>query len=394
MNALAWGAKVSPEFRDKARAIAARIGTEPSSLMACIAFETGKTFSPKARNPQSSATGLIQFMRSTAESLGTTVEELAGMSAEAQLSFVYDYLRPFTGRVSELGDLYMAILYPPAVGKPDDFAVFENASAAYRANAGLDFNHDGVITKRECVSVVEKVLAEGLQVGNRAFEQAPDVQPIPLPAEEPPSQPTEETAVPFPAIVLGLIQAAASVLPVIAQIKGDKSQTAATQNLAVASKVLDVVATTVGAVNQQQAVEIITQNPEAAKKADDAIRAQFFDLLAFAKEQDAIAWERTEKSVAEARSFAERMTSGEGWRAIGYGALIGFLAVLIIGGSGWMFNNVLFADREQFDDSTRSGIIETMKTIAIFVVGFFFGSSATSRQTGEALRNIAQGKSQ
>ena len=71
MSALAWGAKVSPEFREKVRSIAARIGTEPSSLMACIAFETGRTFSPKARNPGSSATGLIQFMANTAKSSPT-----------------------------------------------------------------------------------------------------------------------------------------------------------------------------------------------------------------------------------------------------------------------------------------------------------------------------------
>lgn len=199
MTALAWGARVSPEFRDKARTIAARLGTEPSSLMACIAFETGRTFSPKARNPGSSATGLIGFMRDTARSLGTSVEALAEMTAEEQLAFVHDYLRPFTGRVSELGDLYMAILYPPAVGQPDDFAVFENATKAYQANAGLDFNHDGQITKRECVSIVEKLLAEGLQVGNRAFEPQPDVPVVELqPAAPIEDRPQPPAAVPAP----------------------------------------------------------------------------------------------------------------------------------------------------------------------------------------------------
>ncbi|MCU0501531.1 MAG: hypothetical protein MUC51_07150, partial [Anaerolineae bacterium] len=96
------------------------------------------------------------------------------------------------------------------------------------------------------------------------------------------------------------------MLPVIAQIKGDKSQSSATQNVAVAGKILDVVATTVGAVNQQQAVEIVQQDPAARQKADEAIRAQFFDLLKYAQEQETIAWERTEKSVGDARSFAEK----------------------------------------------------------------------------------------
>ena len=284
MNALAWGAKVSPEFRDKARAIAARIGTEPSSLMACIAFETGKTFSPKARNPGSSATGLIQFMRDTARSLGTSIEALAEMTAEEQLSFVYDYLRPFTGRVSELGDLYMAILYPPAVGKPDDFAVFENASKAYQANAGLDFNHDGVITKRECVSIVEKVLAEGLQVGNRAFESQPDVPTIPLnevtpaegrvppqPADEPqPEQPKEK---PMPLPILALVSAfgplIAEMIPQVAKLFDRKAETP--EKIAAAQKVIETITAASGSAGVDEAVSKMQSSPEVLATVKAAV---------------------------------------------------------------------------------------------------------------------------
>ncbi len=174
---------------------------------------------------------------------------------------------------------------------------------------------------------------------------------------------------PIPAIVLGLLQAAASVLPVIAQIRGDKTQSSSTQNLAIASRVLDVVTTSVGAVNQQAAVEAVTTDPVARAKADEALKAQFFDLLKFAQEQESVAWDRGEKSTAEARSFAERMTAGEGWRAIGYGALIGLLAVLIIGGSGVVFSFVLFSPNDLFDSSVRAGIIETIKAIVILIVG-------------------------
>jgi hypothetical protein len=49
--------------------------------MACMAFEKGETFSPCVKNPGSSATGLIQFMSSTAKSLGTTTNDLCKMSA-------------------------------------------------------------------------------------------------------------------------------------------------------------------------------------------------------------------------------------------------------------------------------------------------------------------------
>jgi lysozyme len=200
----------------------------------------------------------------------------------------------------------------------------------------------------------------------------------------------KESPMPIPAIVLGLIQAAASVLPVIAQIKGDKSQSSATQNVAVAGKILDVVATTVGAVNQQQAVEIVQQDPAARQKADEAIRAQFFDLLKYAQEQETIAWERTEKSVGDARSFAEKMLGKEGWQSIGFGALIGVLAILIIVGAGWMLWRL--AELATTDQTTRGLIVGAAIAMLGQVVSYFFGSSSSSRQSGEALRNIAQGK--
>jgi ElaB/YqjD/DUF883 family membrane-anchored ribosome-binding protein len=205
-----------------------------------------------------------------------------------------------------------------------------------------------------------------------------------------PQEPPKESPMPIPAIILGLIQAAASVLPVIAQIKGDKTQSTATQNINVASKVLDVVATTVGAVNQQQAVEIIQQDPAAARKAEDALRAQFFDLLAYAKEQDAANWERGEKSVADARGFGERMLGKEGWAGIGFGALIGLLSILIIVGAGWMLWRL--AELATTDQTTRGLIVGAAIAMLGQVVSYFFGSSSSSRQSGEALRNIAQGK--
>ena len=197
---------------------------------------------------------------------------------------------------------------------------------------------------------------------------------------------------PIPAIILGLIQAAASVLPVIAQIRGDKTQSSAVQNTAIASKVLDVVATTVGAVNQQQAVEMVTQDPIAREKADAAIRAQFFDLMKFAQEQETAAWERGEKSVADARSFAEKMLGQEGWQSIGFGALIGVLAILIIVGAGWMLWRL--AELATTDQTTRGLIVGAAIAMLGQVVSYFFGSSSSSRQSGEALRNIAQGKGQ
>jgi peptidoglycan hydrolase-like protein with peptidoglycan-binding domain len=163
-GALAWGAKVTPAFKQRVRQISAKLGCDANDLMSCMAFESGETFSPSARNAQSGATGLIQFMPSTAEGLGTTTEKLAAMTAVAQLDFVERYFSGFHG-LRTLEDLYMAILWPRAVGKPDDFVLFAAPTKAYQQNQGLDKDKDGKVTKREAASAVRQRLVKGLGAG-------------------------------------------------------------------------------------------------------------------------------------------------------------------------------------------------------------------------------------
>ncbi len=159
---LAWGARVSPAFRAKVRKIAAGLGCEPNYLMACMAFESGETFSPKVLNAAGSgAVGLIQFMPSTAKGLGTTSAALAAMTAEDQLEFVEKY---FKGQppVRTLEDVYMAILWPRAVGKPNGYVLFAAPSVQYHLNRGLDRDRDGAVTKAEAAAAVGAKLAKGL----------------------------------------------------------------------------------------------------------------------------------------------------------------------------------------------------------------------------------------
>lgn len=163
---LAWGAKVSPEFRRKAREIAGNLSCDPSDLMSCIAWESARSFRPDVQNlAGSGAVGLIQFMPSTAAELGTTSDALAHMTAEAQLDFVARYFAPFKARLQDVADLYMAILWPSAVGKANSYVLFDKADAAhparYRQNAGLDVNRDGQVTKREASMKVLAMKGEG-----------------------------------------------------------------------------------------------------------------------------------------------------------------------------------------------------------------------------------------
>lgn len=168
---LAWGARVSAEFREKTRSIAARIGVPTGALMTCMAWETGRTFNPAVLNRAGSgAVGLIQFMPATARALGTSSEALARMSAVDQLDYVERYFQQphLRGRLGNLGDLYMAILWPAGVSQPDSYVLWDRGSrpTTYRQNAGLDANGDGRITRAEATAKVAALLTEGLQPGN------------------------------------------------------------------------------------------------------------------------------------------------------------------------------------------------------------------------------------
>lgn len=169
VSPLAWGARVSPEFRAKVRAISGRLGCAPDDLMSCMAWESGRTFSASEKNlAGSGAIGLIQFMPSTAASLGTTTAALALLTPEAQLDWVEKYFEPYKGKLSTLADLYMAILWPAGVGQPLSYVLWDQNTrpVTYRENAGLDVNHDGIITKAECSVKLYAIQAEGRLPGN------------------------------------------------------------------------------------------------------------------------------------------------------------------------------------------------------------------------------------
>lgn len=164
---LIWGARVSQAFRVKVREIADRLQLDPNWLMAVMGFETGYTFSPSARNPGSSATGLIQFIGPTARSLGTTTAQLSRMTDVAQLDYVEAYYQNYAGSIGDLGDAYMAVLWPVGIGRPDSYVLWERDSgpyqATYAANSGLDVGNKGYITKGDAVSSVNTSYQRGQQ---------------------------------------------------------------------------------------------------------------------------------------------------------------------------------------------------------------------------------------
>lgn len=168
-NMLAWGAKVSSTFRDRVRWIAADLKMDANYIMAAIAWESGEKFTANVKNMAGSgATGLIQFMPTTAIELGTTVSKLAAMTAEDQLNFVYKYFvlqQKRHGALVTLEDVYMSILWPSAIGKDASYVLFDKGKSptAYRQNAGLDKNNNGQVTKYEAAAHVREKLEKGLK---------------------------------------------------------------------------------------------------------------------------------------------------------------------------------------------------------------------------------------
>jgi hypothetical protein len=166
---IAWGRKVSQDFRYRVIDIAIDLNIPVDFLMACMAFESGRSFRADKKNlAGSGATGLIQFMPSTAIALGTTTADLAKMSAEDQLHYVHKYFLPYRHKLKTIDDVYMAILWPKAIGEPDDYVLFDIVSkpTTYRQNASLDFDHDGKITKAEASARVRAELQRGFDPAN------------------------------------------------------------------------------------------------------------------------------------------------------------------------------------------------------------------------------------
>jgi hypothetical protein len=161
---IAWGAIVSPAFKAKLIEISQSIGIDPNYLISAIAFETGETFSPSIRN-RSGATGLIQFMPDTAVELGTSTADLAVMTAENQMDYVEKYFNPYKSMLETIEDVYMAILWPTAIGKPNSWVLFSRPSAQYDRNSGLDTNKDGNITKEKAAAMVKAKLLKGRGAG-------------------------------------------------------------------------------------------------------------------------------------------------------------------------------------------------------------------------------------
>lgn len=187
---------VTQAFVDKVEAIAARIGTKPEYLMAVMSFESGQSFRPDIRNAAGSgATGLIQFIPSTAQGLGTSTQALSRMSAVEQLDYVEKYFQTYKGeRLSTLEGLYTTVLAGHPRTDPNTTLFDRGDGLAYSQNAGLDTNRDGRITSGEATNRVRQQATTPLPPpGGTVANPGPSPGPAPAPSPGPSPSPSGGT---------------------------------------------------------------------------------------------------------------------------------------------------------------------------------------------------------
>jgi len=149
-------------FKEKVKEVASALGINANSLMMVMAHESG--LKPWAQNTafpfkDGLATGLIQFIPSTARHLGTSEQALKSMSNVDQMYYVYKYYEPYKkflksdSLLDEYTKLYLITFYPNAGGtlggtleKPD---TWEFPDVVYRNNPIFDHNKDGKLTIKD-----------------------------------------------------------------------------------------------------------------------------------------------------------------------------------------------------------------------------------------------------
>lgn len=151
-------------FLAKLAEISAKLKVVPDWLMVVFKIESGVNH--RAVNAISGATGLIQFMPTTAAGLGTSTAALRSMSNVQQLDFVYQYFKPYAGRINSILDLYTITFFPRALGKPDNYVLQTDTISAgtiAAQNKPYDINQDKQITLKELQdSITKRIPSEAL----------------------------------------------------------------------------------------------------------------------------------------------------------------------------------------------------------------------------------------
>ena len=148
-------------FESKVRDISSRLGIDPNWIMHVMYLESG--LNHRIQNTTypvdgGYATGLIQFIPSTARSLGTTADKIRAMTNVQQLA-------PYRSKLQSFIDVYFTVFFPAAAGKPKEW-VFQTAKISAHSvaasNPVFDLNKDGKLSVAEVEQAMMKKVPAAL----------------------------------------------------------------------------------------------------------------------------------------------------------------------------------------------------------------------------------------
>ena len=105
----------------------------------------------KAINKKSKAVGLIGFLPKTAKRLGTSTEQILEMSNRDQILLTYKYFKSVSKgkKLKGMCNVYLAVLYPDAVNKTEEYVIGKKGSYTVKWNKALDLDNDSIITVKD-----------------------------------------------------------------------------------------------------------------------------------------------------------------------------------------------------------------------------------------------------
>jgi len=146
-------------FLEKIKSISSALNLNYIDMLACMNLETGGTFDPAITNSLG-YTGLIQFGRDACRACGTTTTAIKELTRQDQCDYVLKYFQinqlNQKAPTPRLVDIYLTILWPAAVGKPDEYIVFQPGSAAQKANPSFDTAKKGYTTVADVAAAIQK----------------------------------------------------------------------------------------------------------------------------------------------------------------------------------------------------------------------------------------------
>lgn len=120
--------------------VARPLNLDISDLATVVNIESN--FNEKAVNKYTGASGIIQFMPTTAQELGYNISQVRSMDFAQQARLARTYLEKKNARGLRGVDLYLAVFYPVSVGKTS----YTYPNSVYSVNRGLDYDKNGTLT--------------------------------------------------------------------------------------------------------------------------------------------------------------------------------------------------------------------------------------------------------